>query len=107
MRSRSCLLSILLLTLSIANAASAGPTDGPPASDSVASDTAAEEAVTLVRLDLDFERVIARIDRDIAAMLQPTAMDCSSGAGASGVELCVVRLEPAIAAVGPAAPAPN
>ena len=38
-------------------------------------------------------------------MLQPTTLDCSSGADAAGVELCVVRLEPAIAAAMPAAPA--
>ncbi len=102
MRSRSRLLSLLLLTLVIANGASADPSARP-----VASDSAATEAVALVRLDLNFEKVIARIDRDIAAMLQPTVMDCSTGAGASGVELCVVRLEPAIAAVVPAAPAHN
>ena len=101
MRSRSCLLSTLLLTLSIANGASADPAARPSASDSAA----ATEPVTYVQLDLSFERVIARIDRDIAAMLQPTTLDCSGGADASGVELCVVRLEPAIAAVLPAASA--
>ena len=100
MRSRSCLLSILLLTLSIANSASADP-----AVRASASDSAALEALTYVHLDLNFERVIARIDRQIAAMLQPTTLDCSSGADAAGVELCVVRLEPAIAAAMPAAPA--
>lgn len=102
MRSRSHLLSLLLLTLSISNGASADPSERPAESESSAT-----EAVELVRLDLNFEKVIARVDRDIAAMLQPTVMDCSSGAGAGGVELCVVRLEPAIAAVVPAAPAHN
>lgn len=102
MRSRSRLLLTLLLMSSIANGASADSADRLTASESAASDE-----ITYVSLDLNFERVVARIDREIAAMLQPSTVDCSSGTGVAGIEVCVVRLESAIAAVVPAAPAHN
>jgi hypothetical protein len=97
MRSLFCVSTLALLVLFTTGGATAG--SKVPATS---VDSAASEPVTYVNVHLGFERVMAKLDREVDLQLLPTTMDCANGADGSGAEVCVVRLSPAFPASAPA-----
>lgn len=68
-------------------------------------ESAASEPVKYVHVNLGFERVMAKLDREVFLQLLPTTMDCAGAVDASGAEVCEVRLLSALPDDVPAAPA--
>jgi hypothetical protein len=89
-----------VLFVFVAASASAGP-----AVPATSVESAASEPVTYVHVNLGFERVMAKLDREVFLQLRPTTMDCADGVDASGAEVCEVRLLSALPDDLPAAPA--